>query len=44
MNLCSGRNVINSYCPETAPGVVFKLLELLTTKAQMEKVKHRMGY
>lgn len=29
-------NVITSYCPETAPGVAFKLLELLTPKEKME--------
>lgn len=38
------RNVITSYCPETAPGVAFKLLELLTSKEQMEIVKAAMGF
>jgi 4-methyl-5(b-hydroxyethyl)-thiazole monophosphate biosynthesis len=38
------RNVITSYCPETAPGVAFKLLELLTSKEQMEIVKRAMGF
>jgi len=38
------RNVITSYCPETAPGVAFKLLELLTSKKQMEIVKEAMGF
>ena len=38
------RNVITSYCPETAPGVAFKLLELLTSKEQMEIVKTAMGF
>lgn len=38
------RNVITSYCPETAPGVAFKLLELLTSKEQMEIVKTSMGF
>lgn len=38
------RNVITSYCPETAPGVAFKLLELLTSKEQMEIVKKSMGF
>ncbi len=37
------KNVITSCCPETAPGVAFKLLELLTTKEQMENVKTAMG-
>ena len=38
------RNVITSYCPQTAPGVVFKLLELLTSKELMENVKQAMGF
>jgi 4-methyl-5(b-hydroxyethyl)-thiazole monophosphate biosynthesis len=38
------RNVITSYCPETAPGVAFKLLELLTSKEQMKIVKAAMGF
>jgi 4-methyl-5(b-hydroxyethyl)-thiazole monophosphate biosynthesis len=38
------KNIITSYCPETAPGVAFKLLELLTSKEQMEKVKNAMGF
>jgi 4-methyl-5(b-hydroxyethyl)-thiazole monophosphate biosynthesis len=38
------RNVITSYCPETAPGVAFELLELLTSKEQMEIVKSAMGF
>ncbi len=38
------RNIITSYCPETAPGVAFKLLELLTSKEQMELVKAAMGF
>ena len=38
------RNVITSYCPQTAPGVAFKLLELLTSKELMENVKHAMGF
>lgn len=37
-------NVITSYCPETASGVAFKLLELLTSKEQMEIVKRAMGF
>jgi len=37
------KNIITSCCPETAPGVAFKLLELLTTRQQMEKVKIAMG-
>jgi 4-methyl-5(b-hydroxyethyl)-thiazole monophosphate biosynthesis len=38
------KNVITSCCPETAPGVAFKLLELLTTREQMENVKTSMGF
>jgi 4-methyl-5(b-hydroxyethyl)-thiazole monophosphate biosynthesis len=38
------KNIITSYCPETAAGVAFKLLELLTSKDQMEIVKKAMGY
>lgn len=38
------RNIITSYCPQTAPGVAFKLLELLTSTEQMEIVKAAMGF
>lgn len=38
------KNIITSCCPATAPGVAFKLLELLTTTEQMEKVKTAMGF
>ena len=38
------RNIITSYCPETAPGVAFTLLEMLTSTTQMEPVKKAMGY
>lgn len=38
------RNIITSYCPETAPHVAFKLLEMLTSKSQMEIVKAAMGF
>ena len=37
-------NIITSYCPETAPNVAFKLLEMLTSKEQMHIVKSAMGY
>ncbi|MFA5675229.1 MAG: DJ-1/PfpI family protein [Christensenellales bacterium] len=37
-------NVITSYCPETASGVAFKLLEKLTSVEQMEIVKEAMGF
>lgn len=37
-------NIITSYCPETATGVAFKLLEKLTSTDQMEKVKKAMGF
>ncbi|HFL2569969.1 TPA: DJ-1/PfpI family protein [Clostridioides difficile] len=38
------KNIITSYCPETAPHVVFKLLEMLTSKEQMDEVKLAMGF
>jgi 4-methyl-5(b-hydroxyethyl)-thiazole monophosphate biosynthesis len=37
-------NLITSYCPETAPGVAFQLLEMLTSKEKMEPVKSAMGF
>ena len=37
-------NIITSYCPETASGVAFKLLEMLTSKEQAETVKSAMGF
>lgn len=37
-------NIITSYCPETAPGVAFKLLELLTSKERTAVVKSAMGF
>jgi 4-methyl-5(b-hydroxyethyl)-thiazole monophosphate biosynthesis len=37
-------NIITSYCPETASGVAFKLLEMLTSKEKMELVKFAMGF
>ena len=38
------KNVISSYCPETAPDVAFKLLEMLTSLEEALKVKTLMGY
>lgn len=38
------KNIITSYCPETAPHVAFKLLEMLTSREQMETVKLAMGF
>ena len=38
------KNIITSYCPETAAHVAFKLLEMLTTKKDMERVKSAMVY
>ena len=38
------KNIITSYCPETAPRVAFKLLEKLTSTEQMEIVKRDMGF
>lgn len=37
-------NIITSYCPETAPGVAFKLLEMLSSRQQMEVVRSAMGF
>lgn len=37
-------NLITSYCPETAVGVAFQLLEMLIGKEKMNEVKHAMGY
>jgi len=36
-------NIITSYCPETASGVAFKLLAMLTSKEKMELVKSAEG-
>ncbi|MGS5518210.1 DJ-1/PfpI family protein [Clostridioides difficile] len=38
------KNIITSYCPETASHVAFKLLEMLTSREQMETVKLAMGF
>jgi protein deglycase len=38
------KNIITSYCPETAAGVAFKLLEMLTSKETMQMVKSAMGF
>lgn len=38
------KNIITSFCPETATGVAFKLLEMLTTIETMENVKKAMGF
>lgn len=38
------KNIITSYCPETASGVAFKLLEKLTSREKMEIVKQAMGF
>ncbi|HBF8442359.1 TPA: DJ-1/PfpI family protein [Clostridioides difficile] len=38
------KNIITSYCPETAPHVAFKLLEMLTSKEPMDEVKLAMGF
>ncbi len=37
-------NIITSYCPETAPKVAFKLLEMLTSAEEMNVVRTAMGY
>lgn len=38
------KNVITSYCPQTAPDVAFKLLEMLTSTEKMNLVKEAMGF
>lgn len=38
------QNIITSYCPETAAGVAFKLLEKLTSSEKMLIVKQAMGF
>ena len=38
------KNIITSYCPETAPEVAFKLLEKLTSTEKMKIVKLAMGF
>ena len=38
------RNIITSYCPETAPKVAFELLKMLTSKDEMSVIKKAMGF
>lgn len=38
------KNIITSYCPETAPGVAFELFKALTSEEQMKMVKNAMGF
>ena len=38
------QNIITSYCPQTAPGVAFKLLEMLTSTVFTDTVKTAMGF
>lgn len=37
-------NIITSYCPETAAGVAFQLLEMLVGEEKMLEVKYAMGF
>jgi protein deglycase len=37
-------NIITSYCPETAPGVAFELLKMLTSEEAMTVIKKAMGF
>ena len=37
-------NIITSYCPQTAPYVALKLLEVMTTKEMSDAVKTAMGF
>lgn len=38
------KNIITSYCPQTAPGVAFELLKILSSEKIMNEVKYAMGY
>lgn len=38
------KNIITSYCPQTAPRVAFELLKMLTSEEQMNQVKIAMGF
>jgi protein deglycase len=38
------KNIITSYCPETAPRVAFELLKMLTSEEDMEVIKNAMGF
>lgn len=38
------RNIITSWCPQTAPGVAFRLLEMLTSAEKAAVVKEAMGF
>jgi 4-methyl-5(b-hydroxyethyl)-thiazole monophosphate biosynthesis len=38
------KNIITSYCPQTAADVAFKLLEMLTSYDEMNIVKTAMGW
>lgn len=38
------RNIITSYCPETAPDVAFELLKMLTSEEEMTIIKRAMGF
>ncbi|SOC01563.1 DJ-1/PfpI family protein [Pseudobutyrivibrio ruminis] len=37
-------NIITSYCPQTAPTVAFKLMELLIGEEKVNVIKQGMGY
>ncbi|MGI6110450.1 MAG: DJ-1/PfpI family protein, partial [Eubacteriaceae bacterium] len=42
--IVTDKNIITSYCPETASGVAFELLKALTSEEQMKIVKEAMGF
>jgi 4-methyl-5(b-hydroxyethyl)-thiazole monophosphate biosynthesis len=42
--IVTDRNIITSYCPQTAPGVAFALLEKLTSTEFTDTVKRAMGF
>lgn len=42
--IVTDRNVITSWCPETAPGVAFELLEMLTSRGIADRTRTIMGF
>ncbi len=38
------RNIITSYCPETAPGVAFELLEMMSSREVADRARYIMGF
>ncbi|MDE6595623.1 MAG: DJ-1/PfpI family protein [Oscillospiraceae bacterium] len=42
--IVADKNIITSYCPETAPDVAFELLKMLVGEEKMLTVKQAMGF